>query len=143
MLTVAVSVSSGVAAITSAFPDLRPYRITLCLCAVGIMTLANLRGLRESGSLFAPPTYLYIISLGSLVVYGLHRVFFGDLGEIPGQEDQLAELTGNVHLMSGASLYLLMRAFSSGAVALTGHRGRVERGARVPPARSHATPLPP
>lgn len=120
VLTVAVSVAAGVGAITSAFDPLRPYRVELCLVAILIMMLANLRGVRESGTLFAPPTYIYIFSLASLVLVGLYRVFFADLGEIPGQEEQLAELFENGALVTGASLYLIMRAFSSGAIALTG-----------------------
>ena len=120
VLTVAVSIASGVAAITSAFADLRPYRVELCLVAIALMMLANLRGLRESGSLFAPPTYLYVFALGSLIVWGLYQTFFQDLGAIPGQEEQLAELTGDGAMVVGASAYILMRAFSSGAIALTG-----------------------
>jgi amino acid transporter len=119
VLTVAVSVASGVAAITSAFTALRPYRVELCLVAIVLMALANLRGLKESGALFAPPTYVYVFSLASLIVVGLIRVFFGDLGEIPGQEERLSELTEGAAL-TGASLLILMRAFSSGAIALTG-----------------------
>ncbi|MGH9187487.1 MAG: APC family permease [Acidimicrobiales bacterium] len=120
VLTVAVSVSSGVAAITSAFADLRPYQVELCVVAVALMMIANLRGVRESGALFAPPTYLYVFALGSLIVYGLYRVFVQDLGEIPGQDQHFAELTGDGTLVVGASAYIIMRAFSSGAIALTG-----------------------
>jgi amino acid transporter len=120
ILTVAVSVASGVAAITSAFEPLRPFRVELCVLAIVLMMVANLRGLKESGALFAPPTYLYVFSAGALVVYGLYRVFFGDLGAIPGQQAALDHLTDNGALVTGASLYILMRAFSSGAVALSG-----------------------
>ena len=60
MLTVAVSVSAGVAAITSAFPELAEYRVGICLGFIALMTVANLRGLKESGTLFAPPTYIYV-----------------------------------------------------------------------------------
>jgi amino acid transporter len=120
ILTVAVSVASGVAAITSAFVALRPYRVELCLVAIALMMLANLRGVRESGALFAPPTYIYVVSLGALIVSGLYQTFFGDLGTIPGQEEALDELTHEGTLVTGASLFILMRAFSSGAVALSG-----------------------
>ncbi len=154
VLTVAVSVSSGVAAITSAFADLRPYQVQLCLAAVALMMLANLRGVRESGFVFAPPTYVYIFALGSLVIWGLYQTFFQDLGEIPGQEEHFAELTGgNVALSTGASLYILMRAFSSGAIALTGTEavssGQMdgpaapyEPGGFSPPLISHRRPAP-
>src|SRR4030095_10338457 len=69
VLTVAVSVAAGVAALTSAVPTLFPYRPALCVIAVVGIAVANLRGIRESGKLFAAPTFLFIASLGSLIVY--------------------------------------------------------------------------
>jgi amino acid transporter len=120
ILTVAVSVSSGVAAITSAFVVLRPYRVELCIVALALMTLANLRGVKEAGSVFAPPTYLYVFSLGTLIAYGLYRVFVEGMGPIPVDEANLAELTHDGALVAGATVFILMRAFSSGAVALSG-----------------------
>ncbi|NBU61029.1 MAG: APC family permease, partial [Actinobacteria bacterium] len=68
ILTVAVSVAAGVAAIISAFQGLAPYRVELCIGFIVIVTLANLRGIKESGALFAPPTYLYVLSLASLII---------------------------------------------------------------------------
>ena len=82
ILTVAVSIAAGVLAITSAVPSWSPYRVEICLGMVLLMMLANLRGLKESGALFAPPTYLYIVMLILLIVVGLYRVFFQDLGPI-------------------------------------------------------------
>jgi amino acid transporter len=120
ILTVAVSVSSGVAAITSAFEALRPYRVELCVVALVIMTLANLRGVKESGAIFAPPTYLYVISLASMIAYGLYRVFVEGMGPVPVNEESLNELTHDGALVTGATVIILMRAFSSGAVALSG-----------------------
>jgi amino acid transporter len=120
VLTVAVSVAGGVAAITSAFATLRPYRVEICIGFIVLMTVANLRGVKESGRLFAGPTYIYIVALLSLIVYGLYRVYFGGLGPIQGQEEALAELTKNGTTITGISLFILMRAFSSGAVALSG-----------------------
>jgi len=70
VLTVAVSVAAGVAALTSAVPFLFRYRVPLCVLAVAAVSVANLRGLRESGKLFAAPTYLFVGSLGALIVYG-------------------------------------------------------------------------
>ena len=75
ILTVAVSVAGGVLAIQSAFGFDSQWRVPLCLLMIAVMTVANLRGLRESGSLFAPPTYLYIVMLMLLIVVGLYRVF--------------------------------------------------------------------
>jgi amino acid transporter len=120
VLTVAVSVSSGVAAITSAFAPLRPYRVELCLVAVALLAVANLRGVRESGAIFAPPTYLYVVSLATLIVYGLYRVYVQDLGPVPVDQELLGELTEGHTVTTVASTFILMRAFSSGAVALSG-----------------------
>jgi amino acid transporter len=118
VLTVAVSVSAGIAAVTSAIAPLRGYEVELCIAAVIVMMLANLRGAKESGRLFAPPVYTYIVSLALLVGYGLYQVFFQDLPPMPPNENALEELTGGT--VGPITLFLLMRAFSSGAVALTG-----------------------
>ena len=120
ILTVAVSVSAGVAAITSAFPGLRDHRVALCLAFIALMTLANLRGVRESGRLFAGPTYVYILSLAALVGWGLLRSYLGDLEPLPPNEESLRDLTENGTLMTGVTALALMRAFSSGAIALSG-----------------------
>lgn len=122
VLTVAVSISAGTAAIVSAFPELLDYRVPLCLGFITVITVANLRGTKESGRIFAGPTYLYIVSLTLLLAYGLYRVYFQDLGPLPPDQQSLEELGapldgGDLHLIS---VILLLRAFSSGAVALTG-----------------------
>ncbi len=119
ILTVAVSVAAGVLAMQSAFDFDSSLRVPLCLGIIVVLTVANLRGVRESGALFAPPTYLYIVMLGVLIVVGLYRVFFRDLGPIPldtlsEEGRELAEGTATL------SLFMLLRAFSSGAVALSG-----------------------
>ncbi len=84
-----------------------------------MITVANLRGVRESGGLFAGPTYLYIVMLGVLIVVGLYRVFFRDLGPIPLSDlsEEARELAAGTTTLS---LFMLLRAFSSGAVALSG-----------------------
>ena len=91
----------------------------ICLGLIVIMTLANLRGLKESGALFAPPTYLYVVMLMLLIVVGLWRIFVQHLGPIP--LDMLSEEAREL-ADQGKSLAFLMllRAFSSGAVALSG-----------------------
>jgi amino acid transporter len=118
ILTVAVSVSAGVAAIISipTFEDLRDHRVVLGLVLIALITLANLRGVRESGRIFAVPTYLYIVGLTVLVVYGLIRSYTGDVGKI---EVDTAEFEG---ALTGGTLglFLVLKGFSSGAVALTG-----------------------
>ena len=119
ILTVAVSVSAGVAAIISlpAFRDLRGQRVTIGLVLIAIITLANLRGLKESGALFAIPTYTYIGSLALLIVYGLLKEWFGDVRPLPPPSAE--EFHG---ALAGGTLttLVLLLGFSSGAVALTG-----------------------
>jgi amino acid transporter len=117
ILTVAVSISAGVAAIVSAFQNLAPYRVELCVGFIVIVTLANLRGIKESGALFAPPTYLYILSLAALIVVGLYRVYFQDLGPIDHSDAYAQELLSG---QKALTLFFFLKAFSSGAVALTG-----------------------
>ena len=120
VLTVAVSVCAGVAAITSAYPSLHDQRVPLCLAFIALMTFANLRGLKEAGRAFAIPTYVYLVALAGLIIYGLYRSYTGDLGKLPVDTASLNELTKNGAAMTGVSLFALLRAFSSGAVALSG-----------------------
>ena len=120
ILTVAVSISAGVAAIVSlpAFRDLAEHRVAVGLGLILLITVANLRGLKESGFVFAFPVYTYIISLTLLIVYGLGREFItGDISKVPppSPEEFDGMLAGG-----GIGLFLLLRGFSSGAVALTG-----------------------
>ena len=119
ILTVAVSVAGGVLAMQSAFGFDSSVRVPMCLGLIALLTVANLRGLRESGKLFAPPTYLYIVMLALLIGVGLYRVYVGDLGPIPRAElsEEARELADGAKTLS---LFMLLRAFSSGAVALSG-----------------------
>src|SRR5262249_51222667 len=120
ILTVAVSISAGVAAILSAAQNdtLFELRVPICLACVLVMMLANLRGLKESGTLFAGPTYVYIVSLGILLAWGLFQSFTGHLQPLPPNTESLQELTGGT--LTGLSVLILLRAFSSGAIALSG-----------------------
>jgi amino acid transporter len=115
VLTVAVSVTAGVAAITSAFPLLLPYRIPLCLLAIFLVAWANLRGVRESGTLFAIPTYSFLLVVLSMIVVGLVRLAGGNLQ--PLVVTASAAPLGALH---GVTLFLLLRAFASGCAAMTG-----------------------
>jgi amino acid transporter len=119
-LTVSVSVAAGVAAITSAVAPLRGHPVALGLGLIALIVVANLRGVRESGRLFAPPTYTYVVMMSALVVWGLIRFQTGSLHRLPVNHAALAQFTGSHALLMGASFFLLMRAFSSGAVALSG-----------------------
>ena len=119
ILTVAVSISSGVAAIISipTFRGLVEYRVPMCLILVLLVTVANLRGIKESGKLFAVPTYIYILSLVGLLLYAFSKELFGELGQVefdPEQAEVLREQGGTL------TLFILLKGFSSGAVALTG-----------------------
>jgi len=142
ILTVSVSVAGGVLAIQSAFDFDPRYRVPLCLLLIVVMTVANLRGLRESGKLFAPPTYLYIVMLVMLIVVGFYRIFVKDLGPIPLNElsEEARELAEGGKALG---LLMLLRAFSSGAVALSGVEA-VSNGVpafRKPESRNAATTL--
>lgn len=112
-LTVAVSVSAGIAALTSAVPVLFPYRVLLCVAAIGLIAVANLRGVRESGRLVTLPAYLFIGGFLGLVVVGLVRYGWGDV-EATAPHEAAVEAT------SAITAFLVLRAFASGAVALTG-----------------------
>ena len=114
VLTVAVSVAAGVAAISSAAPALHDERVVLGVLFIGALTLGNLRGIRESGTIFAIPAYIFIASFGSMLVVGLVRVLLdGDL-QADAPPDAIAIGT------QGVGLFLILRAFSSGSAALTG-----------------------
>lgn len=114
VLTVAVSVAAGIAAITSAVPALFPYRTVLGVVAIVLVLLVNLRGVRESGKLFAVPTYLFIGGMFLMLAAGTYQLLFGQLTPITPQS--MATQT----TVESVSLFLLLRAFSSGCTALTG-----------------------
>jgi amino acid transporter len=117
VLTVSVSTAAGVAAITSAYPELFERRIAIMLLVVAFMTLMNLRGIRESGRAFAIPTYIYVVSILGLLGYGLFRFVTGTLPDyVPPAEWLEGEATG----FESLGLLLILRAFASGSVALTG-----------------------
>jgi amino acid transporter len=113
-LTVAVSVSAGVAALTSAVPTLYSHRVLLGVGMVALIGVANLRGLRESGRIFAAWSYLFIAGYLALIGYGLVSYLFGGPGAPPPARLPAEEQMGEV------GIFLLLRAFASGAVALTG-----------------------
>ena len=119
VLTVAVSISAGVAAIISipAFAGLKDHRVIVGVVLIVLITLANMRGVKESGRIFAIPTYIYMLVLTALIVYGLVRSYSGGIHGVP-YDVRLAEserATGGT-----LGIFLLLKGFSSGAVALTG-----------------------
>ena len=113
ILTVAVSISSGVAQITSAFPGLLPFKVEIALAFIALMTLINLRGVKESGVAFAVPTYLFLGMTAITIIYGYFQYFTGTLGMVTGVEPMHEAL-------EGLTAFLILRAFSSGCTALTG-----------------------
>ena len=116
VLTVAVSTSSAVEQITSAFPGLLDWRVVIGVGAIGLITVGNLRGLREAGNIFAIPTYLFVFSALLMIAIGSFRIVV--LGEGAGYQEQLiGQVEGTLQPLS---IILLLRAFAAGAVALTG-----------------------
>jgi amino acid transporter len=118
ILTVSVSVSAGVRAVTSAFPEAFEYRILMAVVAIFILTWINLRGVRESGSIFAIPTYAFVGGVSLTIVLGIVR-YYGLLGASPiPVMEQVVEPTKS--LAGFAYIWLLLRAFAGGCTALTG-----------------------
>lgn len=116
ILTVAVSISSGVAQLISAFPGIFPYRVEIAVLLVMLIMLVNLRGVREAGLIFAFPTYFFLITLLLTLIVGFVRYFAGTLGMVV--DPPPIELANEA--ASEITLFLLLRAFSSGSAALTG-----------------------
>lgn len=116
VLTAAVSTAAGVAAITSALPELAPLRVELALGALFLLVLANLRGLRESGRLFAIPTYLFIGGAVTVIAVGLLRIALGDPA-VNWSHGVVVEAHDGMQLILP---FLLLKAFAYGSVALTG-----------------------
>ncbi|MBK4348538.1 APC family permease [Lacisediminihabitans changchengi] len=117
VLTVAVSVASGVDNIISAFPQLNNYRVEMAIGFVVVLAAINLRGVAESSKAFALPTYLFIASVGTMIIVGLVRVALGDA---PIAASSVFTVKNPEHLAQLGFILLLLRAFASGCSALTG-----------------------
>ena len=116
VMTVAVSIAAGVAALVSAFPELEESRVLLGIAAVGLVALMNLRGLRESGALFAVPTYGFIFCMAAMIGAGLFKVLTG--AEIRPVHESFPT---SAHAPLGFVFYLIvLKAFASGCAAMTG-----------------------
>jgi len=146
VLTVSVSVAAGVEAITSAmvgtrFAGLHNHRVWLCLFFIGFITVANLRGVREAGSLFAAPSYAFIFSFLALIGYGLVRYYFSP-GIVPVPNDADLKIAEG-YQAHPLSLLLLLGAFANGCAALTGIEA-ISNGVQAfkqPESRNAATTL--
>lgn len=123
VLTVSVSIAAGVAAITSAvqgtrYAWLNDHKVILCLVFIAFIAIANLRGVRESGALFATPTYVFVVSFLFMVGFGFFHYFtYGGAAPIPAQEELK---TAEGYSLQPLTLFLLLGAFSNGCAALTG-----------------------
>ena len=146
ILTVSVSISAGVAAVTSAAQGTRwawidNHKVFLCLVIIGFIALANLRGVRESGAIFAAPTYAFVIAFLFMVGYGILHYFINPHMATPIAAENL-KLAEGYHLQP-LTLFLLLGAFSNGCVALTGIEA-ISNGIpafKQPEARNAATTL--
>src|SRR6266567_3590952 len=138
ILTVSVSVVAGVFAITSAVSRLHPYKVELSIGFIALITLANLRGVRESGRLFGVPTYGFVLSIFVLVGTGLFRCLFGGCVPAVPPHDLLP-----IGAASSIGLFVVLHAFASGSTALTGVEA-ISNGVpafRRPQARNAASTL--
>ena len=113
ILTVAVSIAAGVAAVTSAFPLFFPYRVILGISVILFLTWMNLRGVRSAGRIFSLPTYFFIVTILIMIGSGLSRFFNGTLPIMP-EKLNIAEPLGLLGII------IILKAFSSGCAALTG-----------------------
>ncbi|MDP2662795.1 MAG: APC family permease, partial [Dehalococcoidia bacterium] len=113
VLTVAVSIAAGADALISAFPALRPYDMEIAIGAVALISLINLRGVREAGTIFAIPTYVFVVSILGMISFGLVRLVIGGLSYQPGAPEPTSAV-GSVGLL------LVLSAFAKGCAAMTG-----------------------
>jgi len=120
VMTVAVSVASGVDNIISAVPELADYRVLMAIGFVAILTAMNLRGVRESGRAFATPTYLFVGGVLIMIATGLFRYLVGDAPVAESAKYGIAAEPGESNLAGLALVMLVLRAFSQGCTALTG-----------------------
>jgi amino acid transporter len=121
VVTVAVQVAAGTAAVASAFPAIGGYKLEICLGVVLLMCLGNLRGIKEAGRAFAVPTYLFAGAVILMIIVGLIREVLGDLHPYPrGLPGTYGLGSGSAGLITGVMIFTLLRAFANGGASLTG-----------------------
>ena len=124
VLTVSVSVAAGTAALASAFSVFEPFILPISIMFVIIIAYGNLRGVRESGKIFAVPTYFFILNMGILLSVGVYKAMFGGLHHAVYTAAQTNDLVKfgrpGDGLLMGAALYIVLKAFASGGAAVTG-----------------------
>ncbi|MFI2703560.1 APC family permease [Cellulosimicrobium composti] len=144
VLTVAVSISSGAQYAASAIPALRDHEAAFAIGLVVLLTLVNLRGVKESGTFFAVPVYLFMAAIGTTAVVGFFRYVTGSLGQAESARFELTAESGfDQGLIGIAGAFLVARAFASGCAALTGVEA-ISNGVpafRKPKSRNAATTL--
>lgn len=118
ILTVAVSISAGVAALVSAFPELAPFRVEIALTIATFITIINLRGVKESGTFFAIPTYAFIVGMMGMIGVGVFRVLTGSIAPISAEALEAARHT--TEATTTLTLFIILRAYAAGCTALTG-----------------------
>jgi amino acid transporter len=116
LLNVAVGISAGIGALVSALPQLQPHTLAMCLAVLVILTVVNLRGVKEAGSAFVAPTYLFVGTLGLVIVIGLYKVVASGGHPIP----VVSVAKHAPGALQAVGLWILVKAFASGCTALTG-----------------------
>ncbi len=120
IVTLAIQSAAGVAAIISTFPELEPWKMHMIFAVIVLLTFGNLRGVKEAGKAFALPTYLFIGAMLIVFTCGLYRYFTGTLPMLETDLPGAVELGQPSSLLTGAAIFILLRAFANGGSSLTG-----------------------
>ena len=120
ILTVAIQTAAGVAAIISAIPELTEYKVLLTVTVIALLTYINLRGIKDAGLVFVIPSYLFILAMFTVFLFGLYRNFTGNLPTYPTDTQGLLPLGEPQGLLSLAAILLILKAFANGSASLTG-----------------------
>jgi amino acid transporter len=125
IMTVAVSIAGGIAAITSAYHSLIPHTVLLCVVSIAVLAMVNLRGVRESGAAFSVPTYVFVLMMVALIAYGGYRALFGGEAAVASGIIKVDPVSLQQHGLVGAPAtlalgWLLIRGFAEGCAAMTG-----------------------
>jgi amino acid transporter len=120
IVTLAIQSAAGVAAIISTFPELEPWKMHMIFAIIAFLTFGNLRGVKEAGKAFALPTYLFLGAMMIVFTCGLYRYFTGTLPMLETDLPGAVEVGQPSGLLTGAAIFILLRAFANGGSSLTG-----------------------
>jgi len=120
IITVAIQTAAGVAAIVSALPELSNNKVILTLLIISILTFINLRGVKDAGLIFVLPSYLFIIAMFTVFIFGIYRNLTGSLTQYPTDTEGLMSLGQSQGLLTVAAILLVLKAFANGSASLTG-----------------------